>query len=448
MTETSKSLRDLTLKTLFPVDNSSGWIDLVTESYLGAFQTDDPIPLGSALQHPTVYACVTQIAYDVGKLRLRVMEKDSQGITTEKDLGTYSKVLKKPNKYQTRQQFIESWLISLLTWGNTYVLKVRDGSGNVIEMYILDPEKVEPLVSDLGDVFYRLKTDHLTQVPKDFETVPASEIIHDKMATLFHPLIGVSPLYASNLATAEGLAIQRHSTNFFSNSAQPRGILTAPGKVGKETQDSLKAAWQAAYSGDNAGKIAVLSDGLVYAPLSENAADSELIAQLNWSDHKICSTFKVPPYKVHVGEPPNSSESEALDRKYYSDCLQRQIESIENLLDEGLSIPTNYVIEFNLDDLMRMDFSLKMRTLSEGVKGGILAPNEARKRTNYGPVQGGDTPYMQQQNYSLAALDERDKANPAPSPSAPKTTEPTETDQTDKFLYELVKKDIAGVRCA
>jgi phage portal protein BeeE len=47
-----------------------------------------------------------------------------------------------------------------------------------------------------------------------------------------------------------------------------------------------------------------------------------------------------------------------------------------------------------------------------------LAPNEARRRLNLKPVTGGDTPYLQQQNYSLEALSKRDSKD---DPFATKT---------------------------
>lgn len=428
-------LRRLAIKTLFPVDDSRGWIPVFQESFIGAFQTDDPIALGDALAHPTVYACVTQIASDVGKLRLH-MTKSKGGIWVETSTPP---VLVRPNKFQTRQKFIESWLISKLTYGNTYVLKVRSRSGDVIMLYVLDPQKVEPLVSESGDVFYRLKQDSLTTVSKDIDAVPASEIIHDTMECLFHPLVGVPPLYAASLATSQGLAMQKNSARFFQNNAQPGGILSAPGQIKDETAERIKTAWATKYTDENVGKIAVLGDDLKYQPLAVNATDSAMVDQLNWSDEKICSTYKVPPYKVHVGKPPTYQESETLDRKYFSDCLQRLIVSIETLLDEGLTLSRGLGTAFSLEDLLRMDISLKMKTASEGVKGGVMAPNEGRKWFNWAPVKGGDTPYLQQQNYSLAALNERDKANPlvvAPP------SEPPEMDETDKGIRMLYEKDL------
>ncbi|WP_416381322.1 hypothetical protein, partial [Klebsiella pneumoniae] len=38
--------------------------------------------------------------------------------------------------------------------------------------------------------------------------VPAREVIHDRFNCLFHPLIGLSPIYAAGLAAMQGHHIQ------------------------------------------------------------------------------------------------------------------------------------------------------------------------------------------------------------------------------------------------
>jgi len=442
-------------RSLSPVDGSRGWIPLIQESYLGAFQQDEIVSLSTALSHPTVFACITQIAADIGKLRLGLLRND-KGIWVEATSAAFSPVLRKPNHYQTRQKFIEHWLISKLSYGNTYVLKIRDARGIVIGLYVLDPSRVEPLVAPDGSVFYRARADFLSKVTED-GIIPASEIIHDTMECLFHPLVGVPPLYAANLATSQGLEMQRNSANFFKNGARPGGILTAPGTIKKETADRIKAAWDDNYSGANAGKLAVLGDGLRYEPMGVNAKDSTMVEQLKWSDEKVCSVYKVPPYKVNVGPMPTYQQSETLDRKYYSDCLQRHIESIESLIDDGLALPARFAAEFDLEDLLRMDFALKMDTAVKGVGGGIYSPDEARRKFNLRPVKGGGTPYLQQQNYSLAALDQRDKDNPFAKPPTPTPTAPTTPDapvegdvadpeaeaETDKALHLLFRKSLS-----
>lgn len=133
----------------------------------------------------------------------------------------------------------------------------------------------------------------------------------------------------------------------------------------------------------------------------------------------------MPLYKVGLGEVPSYNNVEALDQQYYSQCLLSHIEGIEVLLAEGLDLPVTEKIEFDLDALMRMDTPTRFKAHNEAIKGGWLAPNEARRKENLAPVEGGDTPYLQQQNYSLSALSKRDNApdNPEPPELKEKSTE-------------------------
>lgn len=424
------------------VDNRGGWFPFIRESFPGAWQQNVEVRQDLVLANWVVFACMTLIAGDIGKLRLLLVEKDEHGIWSETESAAFSPVLRKPNRYQTRQKFIEQWVLSKLSHGNTYVLKQRDQRGVVTALYVLDPNRASPLVAPDGAVYYQLHGDDLAQIPGGLPAVPASEVIHDIMWPLFHPLCGVSPLYASGLAATQGLKIQDHSAKFFGNMARPSGILTAPGQISDDTAKRLKEHWESNYAGNNAGKVAVLGDALKYEPMTQNAVDSELVEQLKLTAVMVCSTFHVPPHMVGAGPVPTNNNVEALEVQYYSKALQGLIEAIEALLDEGLGLVEKkdgrqLGTYFELDDLLKMDKATLLNTLKVGVDGSIMAPNEARRRINLAPVEGGDSPMSQQQNFSLAALHERDSdkpfAKPTPAPAAPPpaATDPEDVEPAD-----------------
>jgi HK97 family phage portal protein len=410
------------------VDDSRGWWR-VFESFPGAWQQDIVVDRDAVLSHPIVYACVTLIASDIGKLTLQLRELDENRIWRETVSPAFSPVLRKPNHFQTRQQFVENWLVSKLIYGNAYVLKERDMRGVVVRLYVLDPARVRPLVAPNGDVFYELNSDDISHLPTDIRAAPASEIIHDRMECLFHPLVGISPIFACGLAATQGLKILNNSVKFFENMARPSGILTAPGQISDETALRLKEHWEKNYRADNIGKIAVLGDDLKYTPMAVTAVDSQQVQQSDEASRQICSAFHVPAYMVGVGSPPPYNNTEALNQHYYDKCLHKLIDALENCLDDGLGLHnTDKTLrtEFDLNDLLRMDTTALVKNLGEMVKSSIITVNEGRARLNFGPVTGGDTPYMQQQNYSLEALAKRDAlpdpfatATPAATPALP-----------------------------
>ncbi|EMG9885030.1 phage portal protein, partial [Escherichia coli] len=251
-------------------------------------------------------------------------------------------------------------------------------------------------------------------------TVPAREVIHDRFNCFFHPLVGLPPVYAAGLAATQGHHIQANSTSFFRNGGRPSGVIEIPGSITEENAKKLKSNWDSGYTGENAGKTAILSNGAKYNPTTFSPVDAQTVEQLKMTAEIVCSVFRVPAYKIGVGQPPSSDNVEALEQQYYSQCLQTLIESIELLLDEALETGENESTEFDVTTLLRMDSERRMKTLGDAVKNTLLTPNEARKRENLPPLAGGDALYLQQQNYSLEALSRRD-AREDPFASAGKT---------------------------
>jgi phage portal protein BeeE len=93
-----------------------------------------------------------------------------------------------------------------------------------------------------------------------------------------------------------------------------------------------------------------------------------------------------------------------------------------------------------------MDSVTQMEVLDKSK--GIMAPNEQRKRLDLKPKAGGDSPMLQQQNFSLEALAKRDAqadpfgTAPAPAPAA----EPPKPEPEKQFNPERVKGLFAGRR--
>lgn len=394
-----------------------GWWPRIREPYTGGWQRNDEWTADTVLAYHAVYACVTLISSDIGKLRPRLVVADPNDIWTETTNPAFTPVLLRPNRYQNHIQFKEWYITSKLVRGNTYVLKQRGLRGVVVALYPLDPCRVTVLVSPDGSVFYRLSADNLSGIEPGSIEVPASEIIHDRMNCLWHPLVGVSPLFAAGLAASEGLRIQNNAATFFGNASQPGGVLTAPGAISDATAQRLKEYWEQNFTGANAGAVAVVGDGLKFEPMRTTAADSQMLEQLKWTAEVVCSCFKVPAYKVGVGPSPSATNVEALDQQYYSQCLQILIEQFEACLDEGLGLDASSEgkrmgVELDLDGLLRMDTQTQVSTLADGVNRGLMTPNEARKKLNSKPLIGGDTIYLQQQQYSIEALYERDQDQP------------------------------------
>lgn len=406
----------------------------IRESFAGAWQRNiEAETKENMLAFSAVYACVKMIAEDVAKLRIRLMEQTPSGIWEEVTRASpYWQVLRKPNAFQTRIQFLVNWMTSKLLFGNTYVYLERDSKNIVVRMYVLDPRLVTPVIASDGSVWYQVNQDPLAGLT-NAGAIRSSDIIHDRAVTLFHPLIGVSPIFACAASATQGIRIQANSESFFKNMSRPSGHLTSPGTIQDVTALRLKENFERNFSGNNIGKLLVTGDGLKYEAMTIPANDAQLIEQLKWTVADVARAFQVPLYKVSndASQPVAKNLSEA-NQDYYNNTLQMYIESIELLLDEGLgvsNVPDHvYGTEFDLDGLLRMDPAGRAAVSKELVGAGIMKLNEARAKENLAPMKGGDTAYLQVQNYSVAALALRDAREdpfaPAKPPEAPKPETP------------------------
>lgn len=397
----------------------------IHEPFTGAWQRNEEIEVSKndQMRHHAVFACMSLITRDIGKLKIKT-KKRVAGVSQETK-SRANKLLAKPNHYQNTQQFFECWASQKTAHGNTYVWKVRDIYGDIWQLLILNSERVKPLVDPNGNVFYQVRHDRLFNLADDI-IVPASEIIHDRFNCFYHPLVGLSPITACALSASQGVSIQRNAHAFFANASRPSGILVTPGAITKETSEEMSKKWNANYSGTGTGRTAVLSDGVTYQAISVAAQDAQLVEQLKLSGEIICTAFSVPAFKVGLAPPPAGKVSDYNDI-YYSDCLQHYLESIENLLNEHLDLENGVETEFCLDGLLRMDSSSQMEYLTKAVGGSILSPNEARAKIGYTAVSGGESPMIQQQNFSLAAIAKRD-ASDNPFTKTPAANDDTKGD--------------------
>lgn len=403
-----------------------GWLGgTILEPFAGAWQKNIVAESRqNILAFATVYRCVALIAGDISKLRMKLIEQDQDGIWSEVlGISPFQKILVKPNEYQTTLQFLNQWLVSKLLYGNTYVYIVRDQRGIAIALHVLHPRMVTLKVTPSGSIYYELATDNLVGVEGPL-LLPAADMMHDRCTCLFHPMIGVSPIYAAAASATQGIRIQNQSAQFFENMSRPSGHLSSPDKITDEHAKELKARCEAALSGGKIGRLLVTGSGLKYEAMTMPAVDAQLIQQLQWTERNVAAAFGVPLHKVGAGDDQKLANLAAMNQDYYAQTLQEYIEAIEALYNDKSGVGNvtgkTYAVELDLEGLLRMDPISRADRYEKLVRAGIMAPNEGRAGENLKPKIGGNTPYLQQQNFSLEALAKRD-ASADPFATAPKT---------------------------
>ena len=408
---------------LSPVPGRDSWWPIVREPYTGAWQKNDPVTTESALSNASVFGVVSGIAQDLSKIAPPLLlARDDNGFWAETENPAYSPVLRRPNRYQTDQQFLEQWALSRLLTGNTYVLKNYDDRGVVNQLDILNPSRVKTLVAPDGSIYYELQADDLAGIANDTPpvVVPARDIIHDRYNCLYDRLQGVSPLYAAAGAVTQAHVIQQSSSTHFAKGGRVGGFLIAPTKL-----DPLSAARIEAHLAEKAqsgSNIIVADFGMKFEPFSATAVNQQLIEQLGWTEDKICEVFRMPISILNSSKQPPYANAEASMLQYKSLCLEPHMTAIAKTLGYGLNLPAYLKLEFDDTLLIWMDTQTRTSAAQGAITSG-MSPNEVRE-TYYGlgPVPGGELPYLQQQNWPVKDLADR----PAETPTPPATETPVD----------------------
>ena len=351
----------------------------------------------TALQISAVFACVKILAESVACLPLHVYQQDGKG---NKTLATkhllYYLLHDSPNSEMTAYTFKETLMLNLLTSGNSYSQIPRDNSGRVLGLYPLISSRMTVKRDDNGELVYTYRPStgenkHMTK-PEEV-TLRQRDILHIP-ALGFNGVIGFSPIAMARNAIGVAMATEEFGAKFFENGARPSGILKVP-HVLKDPQ-KLSESWQSAYGGANAGKVAVLEEGVTFEQLSVNQNDAQFLETRKFQIAEIARIFRVPLHMLNE-----------LDRATFSNITQQSLEFITYTLTPWLvrleqafnkSLFTEaergkYFVKFNVDGFLRGDYETRMRGYSTALQSGIMSVNEVRELEDLNAVpaeEGGD----------------------------------------------------------
>lgn len=424
------------------------------EPYAGAWQESSRTSNGgcvpkSNLAHSAVYTCINNISSDLAKLTLRVMRPrdlpaGSPVSLEEHAMHPISALLRKPNRYQTPYQFWQYHFMSKLYRGNAYTFLIRDGRGVPSSAHVLHPDDVTVVMSTDGDVWYRVKATPLNRLGED-QYIPSRDIIHDRAVCLFHPLVGVSPLFAAGVSASIGNSISSNSEMFFKNMSRSSGVITGPGEIADTIAKRLKSEWDNNYNGLGFGKVAVLGSGLEWKPLTMNAVDSQLVEQLRFSVEDIARVYRVPYFMLAESKQTHRS-SEQSARLYFQGCLSAHIESAEQCFTLGFELTGGSVVRFDTAPLFRLETDLRFDTHQKALTSGIKSINEVRAEEDLPPVKGGEVPRLQMQYVPIDAQQEQQDTN-TPQPGDPADDEtadpkPVEDDKKSDEDTEATEEEL------
>lgn len=341
----------------------------------------------SAMSVSTVFACVRVLAETFASLPFHVARQMDGYTVTDRKHPLDTLIHDQPNAWQTSFEWREMGMGHLLLRGNFYNRIVFAGNGDIAQLVPLNPDRMKPELMEGGRVRYTYTG------PGGQKVYSQDEIFHVRGLSL-DGLTGVSiPHYARH---AIGLAIAEETSGgaLFTNGGIFSYALETEKKLGKDGRENLRASWKGVHGGaSKAHNPPVLEDGLKIHELGMNLQDSQWIEGRGFQAVDICRFFRVPPHLVGI-----------LDRATFSNIEQQSLEFVIYTMmpwaarwesagrRDLLADRETYTLDVLLDGLLRGDIKSRYEAYNTGIQAGFLVRNEARRKENMPPIEGGDDP--------------------------------------------------------
>ena len=353
-----------------------------------------------AISHTAVYACIRDKAETLGQLPVRLIRTKGdkkENVTSGREYKIFTK---KPNEYQTMQDFIEHVATSLELYGNFYAYISRNKYGNIAEILPFWRQQSVGVNMDLnGRIYYT----YVTNDNKPFMGFNSGQIMHIKLNGL-DGFKGLSPI--SQCARSIGIAIsqENHLSNIMESGAMPKGILETD-KIFKDEGAiaRLKSDWRTKYGGTkNSGETPILENGLKYSALSMTPADSELVEQRQFSRVDVCSIFRVPPHRIGASDGAKKLDVEQENKDYYINRIMPIATKVEWAFEAIM--PDGLCVKLDEKGFIRGDFGSLVTAADKAVKAGLVSINEGREIIDYDPADGGEVHAIDTNNLTFGSL--------------------------------------------
>ena len=364
----------------------------------GRTTSGKPVNEQTAMQTTAVYACVRILAEAIASLPLHVYEyQEDGGKQMMHDHPLYYLLHDEPNPEMTSFVFRETLMSHLLIWGNAYAQIIRDGSGRVLGLYPLLPNKMDVQRDDRGNLYYvysRNSDENPTFKEYGDIRLKAEDVLHIP-GLGFDGLIGYSPIAMAKNAVGMTLACEEYGASFFANGANPGGVLEHPGVL--KDPSKVRESWNSVYRGvNNAHKIAVLEEGMKYQQIGIPPEEAQFLETRKFQINEIARLYRIPPHMVGDLEKSSFSNIEQQSLEFVKYTLDPWVIRWEQSLQRALLLPGEkgkYFIKLNVDGLLRGDYQSRMNGYAVGRQNGWLSANDIREMENLNPIpdeEGGN----------------------------------------------------------
>lgn len=405
-----------------------------------------------AFTYSVFWACVNNISTDIAAFPLRLYKRlPNGGKEPLLDHKLYRVLHDVPNPEMTAFTFRGLLTTHALTCGMGYAEIVRNGAGQVVELWPITPDRVQPKrsASRPYSIYYEVTREDggFDQVPRDrMFVLPGST--HD----------GVYGRNIVNMARESiglGLAAERFGGTFFGNGATFGGVFEHPGRMSEQAVKNFRASVNTQHQGvERAHRFIVTEEGMKYQKLGVDPNAAQFLETRMHQVEEMCRWFRMPPHKVQHLIKTSYNSVEQLNIEYSTDTLTPWCVRWEQEILRQLIAPSEQRIQFvkhTMDSKLRGDTASRYEAYSKGIQFGFLSADDVREKEDLNPLPDGQGQiYLVPQNMAPAnrindIVDKQVAPDPAPVMPEPASSE-TESEDDRQRREDMIRMALADVQ--
>jgi HK97 family phage portal protein len=368
-----------------PIAQIARWGDLFGGAGSDSGETVTPL---TSMQSSAVNASVRLISKSVAATDLILYEQSGTGKQAANSNLINYLLQVEPNSDCVADTLWESFTASILLHGNGYIEIETNKQNNVVGLWYLTPERVQPYRQPDGSIIYKCFEGMATG---EFRTLKSTQIIHVPGLS-FNGVTGVSVIEQARNIIGSNLAMDRFNARFYANNSTPSGVITlpAPMKAKPEDRTKMRQDWDEMQGGRNQRRVAVLDQGMTFSPLSISQADSEYISSKNMSRQEIAGLFNLHPAQIGDTSRVAGETYASQQQAYLTDCLHPLLKKIRNevsrkLLPRSQNPDGKYSLEHDSSYRLKLDAKSQMEAYAIGRQWGFYTANQVRKELGENP---------------------------------------------------------------
>ena len=287
----------------------------------------------------------------------------------------------KPDVDTTAIAFWSANIVSLLLDGNIFVRVFRDESGNIVNLVVLNPQKVKIKRNGLGRVMYEYEGEG--------RLLSSDEMIHIPDVVKPGEIRGISRVEALKDNFGLAIALESYAARFFGQGSTSNGVIEFPGNLTPDQAKQLVDGFDARHRGfRKAHKTGVLFGGAKYVKTTVDNDAAQFIDSRRLAVEDVARAFNIPTHLLGL---PGTNTYSSVEQNNIA-FVVHTLRPIVQKLESGYSVLLNTVpggeqafIKFNMDGLLRADVQSRMAAYSVGLQSGFLTINDVRRLEDLTP---------------------------------------------------------------